>query len=101
VGLVSNLIESQGIATLSIGTVRDIMTRVRAPRAVFVDHPVGQTFGRPGETRRHRQILMDALTCVPLFKRKGQILDLQHQWKDKSGRSWKKIVEREILNFDR
>jgi hypothetical protein len=99
VSLVSNLIESQGISTLSIGTVRDIMTRVKAPRAVFVNHPVGQTFGRPWASRRHRQILMDALSCVPLFKRKGQIIDLQYQWKDKPGSSWKKMVEREILKF--
>ena len=72
---------------------------VRAPRSVFVNHPVGQTFGRPRARRIHQQILADALRCAPLFKTRGLIIDLPHQWKDRPGSSWEERVEREILSF--
>ena len=97
--LVSNFIESQGISTLSIGTIRDIMTRVKAPRGVFVNYPAGQTFGRPHARRIHLKVLADALRCAPLFKKKGQIIDLPYRWKDRPGISWKKTVEKTILQY--
>jgi len=99
VGLVSNLIEARGISTLSIGTIRDIMTRVRSPRGVFVDYPAGQTFGRPHARRIHLKILSEALRCAPSFKKRGRIIDLPYQWKDRPGSSWKKTVERTILRY--
>ena len=98
-GLVANLIEARGISTLSIGTIRDIMTRVKSPRAVFVDHPAGQTFGRPHARRIHLKILAHALRCAPLFKKRGQIIDLPYQWKDRPGSSWKKTVERTLMRY--
>jgi len=99
VGLVGNLIESRGISTLSIGTARDIMTRVKAPRWIFVDHPMGQTFGRPHARRIQLKILADALGRAPLFKKSGRIIDLPYRWKDRPGVSWEKIVERTILQY--
>jgi len=100
VSLVANFIESQGVSTVSIGTIRDIMTRVKAPRGVFVNHPVGQTFGRPHARRIHLKILTDALRSAPLFKKSGQIIDLPYRWKDRPGTSWKKTVERTILQYE-
>ena len=82
-----------------VGTVRDIMMAVRAPRAVFVNHPVGQTFGRPRARRIQRQILTEALNCAHLFKTRGQIIDLSHEWKDGSGMPWEERVEKAILHF--
>ncbi len=97
--LVANIVEAQGMATLIIGTVRDIMMQVRAPRAVFVNHPVGRTFGRPRARRIQRQILAEALGCAPLFKKSGQIIDLPFQWQDRPGSSWQKEVEKNIFDF--
>jgi len=99
VSLVADHIESQGISTVSVGTARDIMTQVKAPRWVFVNYPMGQTFGRPHARRIHLKILADALRCAPLFKKRGQIIDLPYQWKDRPGISWKKIAERTILQY--
>ena len=96
-GLVANYVEAQGISTLSIGTVRDIMARVRAPRGVFINHPVCRTFGRPRARRRHQQILAHALRCALLFKERGQIVDLPYQWKDRPGSSWEEVIQRDTL----
>jgi hypothetical protein len=99
VGLVADHVESQGISTVSVGTARDIMTQVKAPRWVFVNHPMGQTFGRPHARRIHLKILSDALRCAPVFNKRGQIIDLPYRWKDRPGISWKKIAERTILQY--
>jgi len=99
VSLVADHIESRGISTVSVGTARDIMMQVKAPRWVFVDYPMGRTFGRTHARRIHLKILADALRCVSMFQKGGQIIDLPYQWKDRPGISWKKIAERTILQY--
>jgi len=97
VGLLSHAIEAQGISTLIIGTVRDIIACVTPPRAVFVDHLVGRTFGRPGADRQHEQILADALRCLSSFTGRGQIIDLPHQWEAGGSRHWETLLTRDFL----
>jgi hypothetical protein len=82
------VIESLGIPTLVIGTVLDIMTKVPPPRAVFVDHPVGRTFGRPGDRAKQEEILTLALAELSNFTEPGQIRDLHCQWDADGGRPW-------------
>jgi len=101
VSLVANVLEGSGISTLFIGTVRDIVERVKPPRAVCIDNPVGRTFGRPRAHRKHEQLLREALGCAHAFKKKGQILDLASTWKDRPGSSWQQLVRREILRLKR
>lgn len=76
------------------------MTRVPPPRAVFVDHPVGRTFGCPGDGRRQEEILGAALTELPNFTAPGQIRDLHCQWNDDRSRSWEEEL-RMLLSSDR
>ena len=99
--LVANVVENLGVPTLLIGTVRDIVQRVKPPRAICVDNPVGRTFGRPRAGRRHASLLAQALSEAPSFKRKGQIIDLPGNWTDRPGSSWQELVRREILRLKR
>ena len=85
--------------TLVIGTVRDILEAVPAPRSVFVDFPVGRTFGPPGDAPRHLQVLADALAQLPYFTAPGQIRDLPHQWTPDGSRAWETIVRDELFSF--
>jgi hypothetical protein len=94
------VIEALGIPTLVIGTVLDIMTKVAPPRAVFVDHPVGRTFGHPEDRRKHEEILGAALAELPNFTAPGQIRDLHCQWDASGSRSWEKEL-RTLLLSDR
>jgi hypothetical protein len=91
------MIEGQRIPTLVIGTVLDIMTKVPPPRAVFVDHPVGRTFGRPGDRQRHEAVLASALAELPAFTHPGQIRDLHCQWNPDGSRSWEDELRQELL----
>jgi D-proline reductase (dithiol) PrdB len=97
VGLVANGIEGQGIPTLVIGTVRDIMAEVRSPRAVFVDYPAGRTFGRPGDVKQHETVLAAALSELPRFTEWGQIRDLPFEWDPSNQVSWHAPLREELL----
>ena len=93
--LVANGIEATGVPTLLVGTVRDIMEQGHAPRSVFVDFPVGRTFGRPNDSDEHQQVLAAALHEVTGFTEPGQIRDLPFQWAD-GDRSWEGMVRSEL-----
>jgi D-proline reductase (dithiol) PrdB len=99
VSLLAHRIEGQGIPTLVIGTVRDVMEAVPAPRAVFVDFPAGRTFGHPGDAAQHARVLADALAELPAFTALGQIRDLPHQWSADGDRAWEAMVRDELLSF--
>ena len=97
--LLAHCIEGQGIPTVVVGTVRDVMEQVPAPRAVFVDFPVGRPFGPPGDAPRHTEVLAAALTQLTAFTAPGQIRDLPHQWAPDGSRAWETMVRDELLSF--
>jgi D-proline reductase (dithiol) PrdB len=101
VGLLAHGIEARGLPTLVIGTARDILAAAPPPRTVFVDHPVGRTFGHPGAPQEHEQVLAAALAELPAFSAPGQIRDLPHQWSPDGDRSWEAMVREELLSFHR
>lgn len=81
-----------------IGTALDIMSRVASPRAAFVDHPVGRTFGAPHDRRRHEMILAKALAEVPSFTHRGEIRDLRCDWALDGSRTWEDELRAEMLH---
>ena len=80
-----------------IGTALDIMIKVTPPRAVFVDHPVGRTFGPPHDRDRHQAVLKTALNEIPKFTDPNQIHDLQCQWQIDGSRAWEAELRAEML----
>lgn len=76
-----------------IGTVHDIMSQVTPPRAVFVDHPVGRTFGPPNDRERNQAVLARALEELPKFTHANEIRDPGFNWSADGGRAW----EQELL----
>ena len=60
-GLVARVIESLGIPTVLVSTGRDLTALVRPPRSLFVNFPMGNPFGPPGDAAKQRQILEAAL----------------------------------------
>lgn len=79
-GLVARRAEEMGIATVTVSTGRDLSRQVLAPRTVFVNFPMGNAFGRPGDAPQQRQILMDALSLAASAEAPGQIVDLPYDW---------------------
>jgi D-proline reductase (dithiol) PrdB len=80
VGLVSRVIEQGGIPTVTVSTGRDLTLQVLPPRSVFINFPMGNPFGRPGDVAMQRDILTAALEHVVNAKTPGEMRDLPHDW---------------------
>jgi D-proline reductase (dithiol) PrdB len=80
VGLVARVVEEAGIPTVLVSTGRDITRLVKPPRSVFVNFPMGNPFGRPGDTAQQRRILLDALRVAVTATEPGALVDLGHDW---------------------
>mgnify|MGYP001340667029 FL=1 len=92
------MIEGSGIPTLVIGTAFDIISKVTPPRAAFVDHPVGRTFGPPHDRQRNQNVLRKALDELPNFKPPSEIRDLGCRWSPDGSRAWEDELRAEMLH---
>jgi len=54
---------------MSVG--RDITEQVRPPRAAFVNYPMGNETGRPGNREEQRAIVRAALAAFPSMTEAG------------------------------
>jgi hypothetical protein len=81
-----------------IGTALDIMSKVTPPRAVFVDYPVGRTFGPPQNRTRNEEVLSRSLAVLPSFSSSGEIRDLHFQWEADGSRAWENELQKEMLS---
>ena len=75
--------EEHGIVTVNVSTGRDITARVRPPRSLFVNHPMGNPFGRPGQHEHQREILKRALDLAAGSAEAGVIEDDPSDWGEK------------------
>jgi len=64
-----------------------ITRSVGAPRAAFVDFPLGHTTGRPGEPELQRALMTGALACFHSIEQPGGIERLPFHWPEGDG--WK------------
>jgi hypothetical protein len=80
VGLVARVIEEAGIPTVVVSTGRDLSAQVKPPRTVFVNFPMGNPFGRPGDRDMQRAILRDALGALATMASGGALSDLPYEW---------------------
>ena len=79
-GLVARVVEEAGIPTVTVSTGRDITALVRPPRSLFVNFPMGNTFGRAGDTARQTEILRAALDFAVTAEEPGVLVDLPLEW---------------------
>ena len=73
-------IEAAGIPTIAIANLRNVVERVKYPRAVIVKFPRGATVGPPGDVPLQTQIIRDALDWLESASEPGAFLDLPHRW---------------------
>ena len=80
-GLIQRLVEEAGIATISMGNSVDRMANVKPPRAMLVKFARGSMFGEPGNVKRQRRIILDALKALQTMTEPGAIQELPYRWK--------------------
>jgi hypothetical protein len=54
--------------------------QVKPPRTVFLNHPMGNSFGHAGDAERQRQVLINALTMLVDCDVPGELRDLSSDW---------------------
>jgi len=64
VSLVARKLEAQGIATVVVGSARDIVEECGVARMLFVDFPLGNPTGKPNDREMQRSIVSLALDVV-------------------------------------
>lgn len=80
-GLIQRMAEAAGIPTISMGNMADRMAYVKPPRALLVKFARGSMLGEPGNAKRQRRIITDALTALKIMTEPGTIQELPYQWK--------------------
>ena len=81
-GLVARVLEREGLTTVSLTGCRDITERIQPPRAAFLNFPLGNQTGKPGDAEGQRQVLREVLCLAETAQAPGQIRDLPFQWPD-------------------
>ncbi len=79
-GLVCRVVEEHAIATVCVATGRDLIAQVKPPRSVFVNHPMGNAFGAPGDVETQLAILRAALQLAVTAEQGGVLVDLPFVW---------------------
>lgn len=64
VGLIQGVIERSGIPTVSISLLREVTEKVKPPRVLFVDRPLGYPLGAPEDASLQKRILRAALDLL-------------------------------------
>ncbi|MGZ0176063.1 MAG: hypothetical protein ACKVIQ_04225 [Acidimicrobiales bacterium] len=62
--LVARHLEEAGIATVVVGSAQDIVETAGVPRFVFVDFPLGNPMGHPGEVAEQLHTVEAALELI-------------------------------------
>ena len=81
------MVEEAGIPTLCMTSALDITQSVKAPRAVFVNFPLGHQTGRPNDPAIQRAIVRDAMRAFESINTPGEIVQLPYVW-DSHDASW-------------
>ena len=79
-GLVARVVEEAGIPTVNVSTGRDITALVRPPRSLFLNAPMGNTFGAPGDKARQTEVLRMALDLAVTATEPGVLVDVMDAW---------------------
>jgi hypothetical protein len=62
--LLQSIIEKAGIATVSISLLLEVTRRVKPPRVLAVDRPLGYPLGEPHNADLQKQIMLAAFALL-------------------------------------
>lgn len=96
--MIARALEIEGVATLSLTSARSITQSVGAPRALYLDYPLGQTAGRAGDLDEQRQIMEHVCRGFEDIAQPGSIIDLPMRWSEDD--TWKDVVMRPQRDHD-
>ncbi len=76
-GLIQSVIEKAGIPTVSVSVLREVTEKVKPPRVVFADYPLGYPLGEPHNPELQTRIIRSALSLLHRKVEQPLIVELQ------------------------
>lgn len=80
--LVARYLEAHAIATVVMGTARDIVLHCGVPRFVFSDFPLGNSAGKPFDATSQRDTLEHAFVLLETATGPNAIAESPQRWHD-------------------
>ncbi len=81
-GLIQRAIEALGISSISITLMPWVTKKVKVPRAVSLEFPLGHPVGKPFDQEQQKMILLDTFRALESIKEPGVIIELPYKWKE-------------------
>ena len=81
-GLIQRAIEDTGVSTICITLMPWVMEKVKVPRAVSLEFPLGHPLGKSFDQKQQKLILLDTLHALESIKEPGVIIELPYKWKE-------------------
>jgi D-proline reductase (dithiol) PrdB len=90
VSLISRYLEEHGIPTVVMGAARDIVEHCGVARFLFLDFPLGNPCGEPGQVMQQREVFQMALDLLENAQGPMTTQMAPYQWPN--GDEWKRLV---------
>jgi len=58
VSTLAHVFEAAGIATVTLASIRSVADRMKVPRALYCEFPLGRPLGKPGDVAFQRDVIM-------------------------------------------
>lgn len=81
-GLVQNVLEASGIATVTLSWIPDLTRAVGVPRLAGIGYPSARPFGNPGDADGQRAVLRAALELLERASGPGAYEELPFVWSE-------------------
>ncbi len=72
-GLIQRELEGAGLVTAGISSLLAYSRRVKPPRTLFLDWPLGQPLGRPRAPQQQRAVLLALMETLVEMDTPGQV----------------------------
>ncbi len=79
-GLIQRAIEDAGVCTICITLMAWVTEKVKVPRAVSLEFPLGHPVGKPFDQEQQKMILLDTFRALESIKEPGAIIELPYKW---------------------
>ncbi len=79
-GLVQRVLETGGIATVSLSMIPDLTRAVGVPRLAGISYPMGRPLGRPHDADGQRAVLRATLELLASASRPDTYVELPFEW---------------------
>lgn len=98
-GLIAREVEARGIPSVSLSSALSITVSAGAPRAVYLDFPLGRTAGRAFDREMQRDVVRHALNLLRDATTPGTVSELDYRWAPDD--AWKDDVMRSDSRAER